>query len=335
MKIKKQPLVSIIIVNWNGLKWLKKCLCSIETQTYPQIEVIFVDNASSDGSVKYVKRNFPKTKIIETGTNLGFAGGNNAGIALSKGEMILLLNTDTWVEKNFLETLINIFEQRKLDVIAPYEADYFSGNKKGVYISTIDFLGYPIYLPINKSVNKASFYLTGACLLFPKKLYLETGGMDNNFFMYCEEVDWFWRLNLYNKHFNYTDATYVYHAGGGSTGYGLKYTTFLWRNQNMLQMLLKNYAWYNLLWILPLYITQNIIEMLVFLVLFQPKISLSYIQGWIFNIKFVRQIFTKRNDIQKFRKSSDYAIFKKMFGGLSKWLNLVGYLQLKFKKSFN
>ena len=100
-------LISIIIVNYNGKKWLQKCLDSLLCQTYNNFEIIFVDNGSSDDSVEFVNNNYKdeRIKIIKSDKNLGFAGGNNLGIDNSKGEYILLLNNDTWVEFDFLEKL--------------------------------------------------------------------------------------------------------------------------------------------------------------------------------------------------------------------------------------
>ncbi|MBU4223242.1 MAG: glycosyltransferase family 2 protein, partial [Euryarchaeota archaeon] len=91
------PLVSVIIVNYNGKQYLKNCLSSLSAQSYPAIEVIFVDNASSDGSVEYVRKEFPSVRIIESKKNLGFAKGNNLGIREARGELIATLNNDTEV----------------------------------------------------------------------------------------------------------------------------------------------------------------------------------------------------------------------------------------------
>jgi len=93
------PLVSIIIVNWNAKNYLQKCIESLLEQTYQNFEIIFVDNASSDGSVEFVKTNFPKIKIIENKKNLGFAKGNNIGIKNSQGEIICLFNPDAVAKK--------------------------------------------------------------------------------------------------------------------------------------------------------------------------------------------------------------------------------------------
>jgi hypothetical protein len=318
----ENKLVSVILVNWNGMKWLDKCLKSLMDQTYNDFEIILVDNDSSDGSVEFVQKNFPNVRVIVNKSNLGFASGNNIGINNAKGEYILLLNNDTWMEKDFLSNMLKFYRNNRYDVIAPREVGY-DGKKQSSYISKIDPFGHPVYL-FGKREEEA-FYLVGVCLFFNKKIYKETGGFDDNFFMYCEEVDWFWRLNLLKKKFTYVDSIYIFHAGAGSTGEGIKYKVFLWRNQNTLQMLLKNYKWYSLLWVLSVYLLQNIVEILFFLILLKPKISLSYIQGWWFNIRNINSILKKRKLVQKDRKLNDLVILRKMYLGFGKLKHLIAY----------
>ncbi len=327
----KSQLISIIITNWNGKKWLKKCLDSLQRQTYKNFEIIFVDNASTDNSINFVKKNYPLVKIIKNKKNYGFSKGNNIGIKNSSGELILLLNNDTWVEKNFLEQLYLQYIESPIDVISAYESDYFKSKKIlkiRDYIITIDPLGQMLYLKKNEKNNlKKDFYLNGCCLLFSRKLYLETKGLDNDFFMYCEDTDWFWRLNLLNKKFAYANKTYIYHAVGGSSGHGLNYYKFLWINQNNLQMILKNYNFITLLFILPIYIIENIFEIIFLLIILKPKIASSYIEGWLYNLKILPKTLKKRRYIQSTRKVSDLEIMKKMYFGIAKIYNFNSYLK--------
>lgn len=327
IKTHKGGFISIIIVNWNGKKWLKKCFDSLMSQTYKNFEIIFVDNASADDSISYVKKNYKNSriKIIKSNKNLGFAGGNNLGIKAANGEYILLINNDTWFEKEFLENIFKFYRKNNFDVIAPLEAKY-DGTKMKYGITSIDLFGHQIYL-INRN---ELFYLIGVCLFFSKKLYKETMGLDNNFFMYFEETDWFWRLILLNKKFSYIDDLYIYHNGAGKTGSGIKYNIILWCNKNTLQMLLKNYRWYNLVWVLPIYIVQNVIEIFFFLLIFKPKIAYSYVEGWIFNIINFKTIMERRRWVQQNRQVGDSVIIKKMYWGLSKIQNLINLVIYSF-----
>ena len=321
--------ISIIVVNYNGLKWLKTCLDSLFSQTYDNFEIIFVDNGSTDDSLKFLKENYKdnRLKIIKNEKNLGFAGGNNIGIDNSIGEFILMLNNDTFVEKDFLKNMIEFYVKNNYDIIAPFQCSYDKKNKYEYYPG-IDFIGNSVM--VNR---KKMFYISGVCLFFNKNFYKETKGLDNNFFMYSEETDWFWRINLLNKKFSYVENLYVYHFGSGSTGCGIKYLSFLWRNQNLLQMLIKNYFWYNLIWVLPIYFIQNIFEIMFFLIILKPKIAFSYIEGWMYNIKNIKKILKNRKWVQENRIISDFEIMKKMYFGLGKLNHLWNFIINKLNKN--
>lgn len=308
LKTNNLDLVSVIIVNWNGKKWLNNCISSLNKQTYKNIEIIMVDNASTDSSVEYVEKKFPKVVIIKNKTNLGLPKANNTGVKCCHGKYVLLINNDTWVEKDFIENLLEFYSTKKYDVIAPVEKRY---EKKLAfeYITSVDPTGSPVYLPISK-INKL-FYLS-VCFFCTKKIYLDTLGLDENYFMYYEDVDWFWRLSLLGKNFSYAKNIFVYHAGSGSTQKGVKYNTFLWRNQNTLQTLIKNYSLLMLAIVLPLYIIQNFFEIIFFLLILKPSISYSYIQGWAFNLINLKRTLVKRRWIQKNRVVGDKEILSKM-----------------------
>jgi GT2 family glycosyltransferase len=162
-------MISIILINWNGLKWLSKCISSLQNQTYKNIEIILVDNASTDGSIEFVESKFPKIKIIKNKQNLGFSKGNNIGISKAKGEFILLMNNDTWVEKNFLDKLIIFYKENSYDVVAPREAAY-DGEKQKPYVTKIDLSGHPVCLYSEKYTEIKSFYLSG--VYYSQKNYI-------------------------------------------------------------------------------------------------------------------------------------------------------------------
>jgi len=314
--------ISIIIVNYNGKKWLKKVLDSLSCQTYKNFEIIFVDNKSIDESVEFVAENYPKVNIIKSEKNLGFSGGNNLGIKVAKGEYILLLNNDTWLDNNFLEKIVTFYEKSNYDIVCAVEADYYTKECQ-VYTNLLDPFGHYVY--IKGGDGSREFYLSASCLFFNKNIYYETRGLDENFFMYAEDWDWFWRIQLLGKKIFKINDLKFYHLGAGSTGTGIKYHSFLWRNQNALQMLLKNYRWYNLLWVLPIYFAQNIVEIIFFLITFKPKIAYSYIEGWAFNIKNFKKIMDKRKWVQENRKVGDWGIIKKMYVGFAKFRHLVNF----------
>lgn len=315
------PTISIIIVNWNGKKWLERVLRSLMNQTYTEFEIILVDNNSSDDSISFVTSQFPSVRIIQNEKNVGFGVANNIGVKHAIGTYILLLNNDVWVESNFLEKLILRYKEKKCDVIGPCETEYDSPKFIPYYI-TIDPLGHQTYF-FNENLQRKTFYLNGACVLLKKSLFERSSGFDEIIFMYCEEVDLFWRFHLMGATVYQDQTIFFHHASGGSrkkSKHSL-YQTFLWRNQHQLYMLLKNYTVWNLLWVFPLYFVQNLMEIITFF-FWSPKISLSYIQGWIFNIKMFPVILKKRDEIRKLRKISDPDILNHMYIGSAKFRRL-------------
>ncbi|PJF28373.1 MAG: glycosyltransferase family 2 protein, partial [Phototrophicales bacterium] len=103
------PLFSVVIPNWNGLKFLKTCLDALRAQTYPNIEVIIADNASTDGSQDFIRTHYPEVILIDMGYNSGFTGACNAGMKHAKGDVIALLNNDTEVDCHWAEAVMDAF----------------------------------------------------------------------------------------------------------------------------------------------------------------------------------------------------------------------------------
>ena len=318
------PLVSVIIVTWNGIKWLERCLDSVQAQTYPQLETIVVDNGSTDGTVAYLEESYPNVRVVASSENLGFAAGNNLGIKAARGQEIVLLNSDTWLEPDAIARLVEERRRRGLDVIGPREGDYWTGEARERYTAQIDPWGYPVFREVRNS-GRRSFYISGVCLLFPADLYRATDGLDSAYFMYCEEVDWFWRLLLLGKEFDYSHDVVVYHAGMGSGGAGIDRQRFLWRNQNTLMMLLTNYELRTLAWVLPTFAMGCLVEALAFFAVGRRDVAATYPQGWWLAARELRETLRKRRRVQSLRTVSDGQLRSRMYLGFGKLRHLVEF----------
>ena len=319
-----QNKISIFTVNWNGLQWLNKYLECVTSQTYKNLEILVVDNASTDNSLNFIRQNFPQVRIIKNKKNVGLATATNIGVKESRGKYILFMNNDTWVEKDFVEKLFKFYSENDFMAVSAEEKRY-KGNKSFICNTTIDPTGSPAFYVPTYSRKDKIFYLT-VCFLCAREDFIKSGGMDKDFFMYYEDVDWFWKLTLMGKKFTVTNKCKIFHAGAGSSGSGVKYNTFLWRNQNTLQTLIKNYQTITLCAILPIYLFQNIVEAIFFLMLRRPDISMSYLEGWSFNIRKLKKTLKKRGIVQRSRVISDIDVLRMMFPGLSKLQLLKVYL---------
>lgn len=326
--------VTAVVVNYNGRRWLDQCLSSLLEQQDGDVrlnmEVVLVDNASTDDSVVFVQKRFgERVRVVLSDRNGGFAYGTNLGVASARHNIVLLLNADAWIGPTCVAHLVRSAEAGGLDVVAPFEGPYDASERRpggSPYVTTIDYFGHPYFSASARWRERPSFYLSGACLLFTRALYRETGGMDSNFFMYCEEVDWFWRLNLAGRTFAHVEGPLVHHAGSEAPSTALRADVFLWRNQNTLQMLLKNYSPASLAWVLPGYVMQNGLEALALLALGKPALARTYAQGLAFNLRHLRRTLRLRRHVQAQRVVSDRRLRAVMYPGSAKLAHARGRL---------
>ncbi|HUI63796.1 MAG TPA: glycosyltransferase family 2 protein [Bacteroidota bacterium] len=207
------PLVSIVIVNYNGRHFLADCLASVFAQAYPAFETILVDNGSSDGSVPFIRAQFPAVRVLEAGRNLGFAGGNNLGVASARGELIALLNTDTVVHPRWLHSLV---EASRADDVAIVSSLVLTKGIPDRYYErngSINFICHNIMRVFEQPEN--IFYGGGASLLFKKQLL--TIPFDDDYFAYGEDVYLGLRARFMGYRILHTNASVVSHEGGATS----------------------------------------------------------------------------------------------------------------------
>lgn len=236
------PKVSIIILNWNGKEDTIECLESLKHITYPNYEILLVDNGSTDGSVECFKERYPETEIIENGENLGFAEGNNVGIrrAMDKGtEYVLPLNNDTVVDSHFLEELIEVAEKdQKIGIVGP--KIYYYDNKQKINSAggTINWsTGVGINIGIGDIDNgqfndcKDVDYLMGAAILIKKKLIKEIEGFNKEFFLLLEDTELCVRAQKAGYRTVFCPNSKIYHKEGVSGEKSPNSLYYMYRNR--------------------------------------------------------------------------------------------------------
>ena len=219
-----EPLVSVVVVTWNGRRYLDECLGAIEAQDGVSTETILVDNASTDGTVVYVGERFPRVRVVALPYNRGFAGGNNAGAREARGRYLALLNNDAVPEPGWLQALL-----RGLDE----EAKFALVTSRIVYMhdpQRIDSAGdslltsggaYKRHHGASVDVARESsevFGVCGAACLMPARVFGELGGFDEDFFVSHEDVDLSYRARLLGYRCRYVADAVVRHHGSMTIG---------------------------------------------------------------------------------------------------------------------
>ena len=239
-----QALLSVIIPHYNGIHHLPPCFTALRQQTYSNLEIILMDNGSSDESVAVTRRDFPEVKVVELAHNLGFTGAINRGIEQAQGEIIAPLNNDTEVAPNWAKALVEALEQHPQAGIAASKMLLF--KQRDTLHSAGDGFGCD-GIPINRGVWQKDVgqfdqdtYIFGGCggaVAYRHEMLAEIGLLDEDFFMYLEDVDLNWRAQLAGYRTIFVPEAVVYHhlsATGGGT------LASFYTGRNTLFMLAKN-----------------------------------------------------------------------------------------------
>lgn len=315
----KEPLVSVIILNYNGLNDIEECFNSLYKLNYKKIEFILVDNNSQDGSVEFVKKKYKRVKIVDLDKNYGFAQGNNIGVKYSNGEYVVLLNQDTVVDENWLSELVKVAQKSENYGIVGGKILYYD-DKKSVNFggSYFDKYGNLMNIRSPNRINKSptemkAFYISGASLLFKKHIVKNIGLFDPIYFMYYEDVDFCWRTWIFGYDVMYTPKSIIFHKIDRENRNFKRKKYFTDRNQ--LRTLLKNYEIRSLFKILPGYFYQRLVSIFKSKIYYQQKPSILiiiYLKSFFWNLLHIKSLIENRKKVQNFRKRSDNFLFQVM-----------------------
>lgn len=226
------PKVYIILVNWNGWEDTIECLRSLEELDYADYSVIVVDNGSTDRSVEEIERRFPYITLLKNDENRGFAGGNNTGIEYAldrEADYVWLLNNDTVVDRKALSHLVERMEEdADIGICGSWLIYYhqrgatqaWGGGRFNKWIGTIQSFGQnkPVdSMPNRQAIEKKLDYVVGASILVSRKFINTVGLLNEEYFLYYEEIDWAMRAKEQFK-LGFAPRSRVYHKEGASTG---------------------------------------------------------------------------------------------------------------------
>lgn len=326
--------VTIIILNYNGQKFLEGCFSSLEKLDYPAFEIMMIDDDSTDESVSFVEENFPKVKIIKNKKNLGAPISFNKAVKKAKTELIVKADNDIIVDKNWLKAMVLTLNQdSKIGVVGSKILHYGSDEIQDIG-SNIDRFGYQMNyytlegLPKGGSKIKEVFYVSGCSMLFRKSLFEKVGMFDPKFFLYKDDLDLCWRVRLLGYKIVTNLDSKMYHLSGvleGGTSIldhqGKYHTTARKRyfgERNTLRTLIKNYSNLSLLKILPIYFLIILAEVFLFTLIRQFKVVRAYLSAVWWNIQNLSDTWREHKKIQAMRIESDRTIMKDMIKGSAK-----------------
>lgn len=247
MSIMKDGLVSVVIPNWNGKKFLAGCLDSLARQTYPDVETIVVDNGSKDGSVEFLIEKYPWVKLVRFAFNTGFSVAVNRGIAESQGEFIALMNNDTVADEKWLVEMVNAMREHReigscgCKMLAYDNPKLLDGAGDGYRRGGLP--GRIGHREIDNGQFDTPRYILGACggaALYRRSLFDDIGLFDDDYFAYLEDVDFGLRAQSAGYKCLYVPASIIYHLGCGTTGSGYHPLVVRLSAQNNWNTIVKN-----------------------------------------------------------------------------------------------
>ncbi len=301
------PLVSVIVPHWKGRDILIRCLKSLQLQHYSPIEILLIDNGSSDGSVQEATSTFPDIKVVHSKLNLGYAGGCNLGLAQAKGEFALLLNDDAIVTEQMLNILVQAMrgsdsigacQPKILSIGNPGQFDY-----AGAAGGEMDRFGFPfcrgrIFDTIEPDQGQYDspsriFWASGACCLLRMSALKEAGFLDEDFFAHMEEIDLQWRLGNRGYTVVSVPQAIARHDAGSTLAQNQPYKVYL-NYRNSLAMLLKNHRMTAFIGVLPVRLLLDFSAVLYRLARFEPRSALAVLHAYLYVFFHLPMIFRKR-----------------------------------------
>jgi len=248
------PLVSVIIPHWNHREILAECLDSLKRCTYPHLEILVVDNHSTDDSVEFVGKNYPEVTLIQNATNRGFAGGCNDGAMRAAGDYFVILNNDTTQDPDWIDRLVEFMESNPAVGIAQpklinaKDPDFF--DYSGAAGGFMDRFAFPfargrILDTIEQDTGQYGdviqiFWASGTACILRKTIYEQIGLFDETFFAHMEEIDFDWRAQLAGWDVAAVPSAVVYHHSGFTLPPESPFKKYL-NHRNSVYMLLGNY----------------------------------------------------------------------------------------------
>ncbi len=306
------PSVNVVILNFNGRRWLERFLPSVCATRYESLSITVADNCSEDDSLGFLRERFPEVRLLCLERNFGFAEGYNRALEQLPGDIFVLLNSDVEVPPDWLSALVHpLLEDPRVAAVQPKirsfhqpECFEYAGAAGGL----LDALGYPfcrgrLFEQVDCDEGQYDtpaeiFWASGAAMAVRAELFRCIGGFDGDFFAHLEEIDLCWRLKRAGYRVVFCPESVVWHVGGGTLGYESPRKTFLnFRNNHF--MLWRNEATRRLAWLFPLRLLLDGVAGLQFLLKGRPAHTLAIVRAHLALYRALPRLLRKRREVRR------------------------------------
>jgi len=328
VKLVEPPRVAVVILNYNGLRWLPNCLSSVAKTDYSNLGVHLVDNGSVDGSVDYVQKNFPCVKIIQHSRNLGFAEGYNRAIEKVDADYVLLLNSDTQVlNRSWVKFLVDIAMGDSTIAAVACKMVSMEDHSRLDSVGGMGIAFWRGFVDIGREEHDRGQYdsrdfepfaFCGGAALVDRDVFMKVGGFDERFFLYVEDADLSWRLRLLGYRVGFAPEAKVAHYFSGSAGSKVVDARKLYCcHRNLLRAIVKNCS-SSFGWALRNYFLFSSILAVGFSI-FEPIKACAVLRAIFWNLLNFKDTYPRRVRIQTSRTMSEREILARMYPRLSRY----------------
>jgi GT2 family glycosyltransferase len=311
------PKVTVVIVNWNGERFLDRCLAALMAQTVRPHEIILVDNASSDGSVPIVRR-YPAVQLMLSEENIGFARGNNLAIDASsiESEWLALLNPDAYAEPRWLEALLlavkshpqfDVFGSKLVNAAKP---ELLDGTGDAYHISGLVWRkDHGAVVPLSNEHEREVFSPCAAAALYRFGTVRELRGFDEDYFCYVEDVDLGFRLRLAGGRCLYVPKSVAHHVGSGTTGGQHSDFALYYGHRNLVWTFVKDMPGILFWLLLPLHLVLNLASIVEFSLRGHGAVILRAKRDALLGLP---KMWRKRREVQQTRRIPIRALWRQL-----------------------
>jgi GT2 family glycosyltransferase len=339
------PLISVVILNYNGAKWIERCLLSLHRQTiFSRLEIIVADNLSGDGSDLLAEKmlgDWRNGRFVQNGANLGFCEGNNRGAQPATGQYLFFLNNDTWLEPDCLEVLLRETERMQADAATPLVMNFDDDSFQSLGASGFDIFGLASSR-LRHTDTREVLMPEGCSFLIRRDLFDRLGKFDAEFFMFGDELDLAWRIWISGGRAIAVPSSRMHHRGapnvnprGGGAVVEMRTseTKRFYANRNSLMIILKN-GRHILLVLAALMAGLFMAEAIVMLALIRrwSFIRRSYFGAFADCWRLRHHILAERRRVRGFRRRSDWWMLRFFRLRLNRWDEIQRLRQLGVPK---